>query len=254
MGKHGYKIRYLFGLIFKKNNEEKKLKHPAIFPSMLASRIIECFSHKDDIVLDPFAGTGSTLIAAKNNNRFSYGIELSDKFNSVYVQRKDGNTLFQDLDYDPIFINDDARNLKEHINSEIINLTITSPPYWDILNRKRTADGKDEENYSDYNKDLGNVESYKDFLKNLKTIFSSVYDCTVKEGYCCVILMDIRKRDQFYPFHIDTISFMQEIGFTLDDIIIWDRRQEYNNLRPLGYPYVFRVNKVHEYILIFQKR
>ena len=46
---------------------------------------------------------------------------------------------------------------------------------------------------------------------------------------------------------------MQDIGFLFDDIIIWDRKQEYNNLRPLGHPSVFRTNKVHEYILIFQK-
>jgi len=46
---------------------------------------------------------------------------------------------------------------------------------------------------------------------------------------------------------------MQEIGFELDDIIIWDRQKEYNNMRPLGYPYVFRVNKVHEFVLIFKK-
>ena len=47
---------------------------------------------------------------------------------------------------------------------------------------------------------------------------------------------------------------MTEIGFEFEDIIIWDRKQEYSNLRPLGYPYVFRVNKVHEYILIFKKQ
>ncbi len=35
--------------------------------------------------------------------------------------------------------------------------------------------------------------------------------------------------------------------------IIWDRRTEYNSLRPLGYPSRSRVNKVHEYALIFQK-
>jgi len=46
---------------------------------------------------------------------------------------------------------------------------------------------------------------------------------------------------------------MQAIGFIYDDIIIWDRRHEYNNMRPLGYPAVFRVNKAHEFILIFQK-
>jgi hypothetical protein len=35
--------------------------------------------------------------------------------------------------------------------------------------------------------------------------------------------------------------------------MIWDRQKEYNNMRPLGYPYSFIVNKVHEYILIFKK-
>jgi hypothetical protein len=35
---------------------------------------------------------------------------------------------------------------------------------------------------------------------------------------------------------------------------VWNRQAEYNNLRPLGYPAVFRVNKVHEYLLIMQKR
>jgi len=39
-----------------------------------------------------------------------------------------------------------------------------------------------------------------------------------------------------------------------DDIIIWDRQQDYNNMKPLGYPYKYRINKVHEYILIFIKK
>ncbi len=35
--------------------------------------------------------------------------------------------------------------------------------------------------------------------------------------------------------------------------MIWDRRGEYNNLRPLGFPAVFRINKTHEFVLIFRK-
>jgi len=65
--------------------------------------------------------------------------------------------------------------------------------------------------------------------------------------------MDIRKGCEFFPFHSDLATEMQRIGYIFDDIIIWDRSLEYNNLRPLGYPAVFRVNKVHEYLLIFQK-
>ena len=67
--------------------------------------------------------------------------------------------------------------------------------------------------------------------------------------------MDIRKQEKFYPYHADLTARLcrDDVGFLLDDIVIWDRRQEYNNLRPLGYPTTFRINKVHEYILIFQK-
>jgi len=237
----------------RKTSEELALNHPAMFPIMLPSKLISCYSHEGDTIFDPFAGTGSTLIAAKRLKRFSYGIELSDKFINVYNNRTDLKSLFDNNTYKSIMIHDDANNLLDYIKEESIQLTITSPPYWDILNQKRTADNKEIQNYSNSEKDIGNIKSYSVFLKSLKNIFIKVYDVTKKDGFCCIILMDLRKGDKFYPFHVDVINFMLDIGFLLDDIIIWDRRQEYNNLRPLGYPYVFRINKVHEFILIFKK-
>ena len=72
-------------------------------------------------------------------------------------------------------------------------------------------------------------------------------------AYCCVVVMDLRKGDRLYPLHVDLGARLGDLGFICDDLIIWDRRGEYNNLRPLGYPSVFRVNRVHEYVLIFQK-
>ena len=220
---------------------------------MLPERLISIYSHEDDLIFDPFAGSGATLIAAKNLKRFSKGIELSDDFIKLYRQRINNLNLFHEEKYEPTLIQGDSKELCKWIEKDSVQLTITSPPYWDILNQKRTADYKEIRNYSDTDADLGNIESYEFFLNALKDIFLKVYHTTRNKGYCCVVLMDLRKKDKFYPFHMDTIEFMADIGFTLDDIIIWDRRQEYNNLRPLGYPYVFRINKVHEFILIFQK-
>jgi len=237
----------------RKSSDELALQHPASFPIALVKRLISCYSYKDDTVLDPFAGTGSTLIAAKRINRHSIGVELSQDFINLYKSRIDLNTLFDDKKYQPKMIKDDANNLLKHTNDDSIQLTITSPPYWDILNQKRTADYKEATNYGNSTKDLGNIKSYKGFLDSLKQVFHEVYKVTKENGFCCIILMDIRKKNKFYPFHIDTIKFMEEIGFEMDDLIIWDRRHEYNNLRPLGFPYVFRINKVHEYILIFKK-
>ena len=60
-------------------------------------------------------------------------------------------------------------------------------------------------------------------------------------------------RGTFYPLHADLARRLADIGWISDDLIIWDRRHEYHNLRPLGYPSVFRINKVHEYLLLFRK-
>jgi len=97
------------------------------------------------------------------------------------------------------------------------------------------------------------VEDYEIFLKNLQTIFTKVYKVLKKGARCIVVCMDLRKKSTFYPLHMDLTEKMRDIGFNLEDIIIWDRRKEYSNLRPLGYPYVFRVNKIHEYLMIYLK-
>ena len=151
-------------------------------------------------------------------------------------------------------INGDSLEELKKMPSNTVNLCLTSPPYWDILNMKRSADGKEIQNYSDNPNDLGNISDYKIFLNSLTSIFKCVYDVLISGSYCLINVMDIRKKNIFYPLHSDIAMEMQKIGFIYDDIIIWDRQHEYNNMRPLGYPYKFRINKVHEYILIFIKK
>ena len=60
--------------------------------------------------------------------------------------------------YEPKVICDDANNLLKYVKKESVDLAITSPPYWNILNQKRTADFKEIRNYSKSKKDLGNFE------------------------------------------------------------------------------------------------
>ena len=55
-------------------------KHPAPFPLVLASRLIRMFSFHGDIVLDPFCGTGTTMIACLRYNRNSIGIEIDPDY------------------------------------------------------------------------------------------------------------------------------------------------------------------------------
>src|SRR5512135_3803986 len=62
------------------------LVHPAKFPETLAQEFIEFFTKKGGAVLDPMAGTGSTLVAALRSGRNSWGIELNPKYSRIAGQ------------------------------------------------------------------------------------------------------------------------------------------------------------------------
>lgn len=237
----------------RKTKEETALKHPAMFPVALARRLIECFTYSENaLILDPFAGVGSTLIAAKELGKDSIGIEISEEFVQIAEERISQILPFAGETEVKVHTAD-SRELFQYVPPNAVDMVVTSPPYWDILLQKRTADNKQQRDYGDTEADLGKIRDYEKFLLELRKIFEQVYGVMKLGSYCCVIVMDLRKKNRFYPYHIDISQLMMDIGFIFDDTIIWDRAQEYNNLRPLGYPSVFRINKVHEFILIFQK-
>lgn len=239
----------------RKTKEEIDLGHPAIFPIALVSRLIQCFTKDDErMILDPFAGIGSTPIAAECLGKIGIGIEVSPEYVDKARNRPHKQEMFgtNRTGERHIYLAD-ANNLLSIVQPNSVDLVITSPPYWDILLQERTADYKQARHYGDSAADLGKIRDYQEFLAALKKIFGLVYQALKPDKYCCVIIMDLREKDRYYPYHSDIAIFMQDIGFVFDDIIIWDRRHEYNLMRPLGYPSKFRVNKAHEYILIFQK-
>jgi len=62
-----------------RDNESEKI-HPTQKPIGLLSRIIELFTDEGDVVIDPVAGSGSTLIAAERLKRKAYGFEIKKEF------------------------------------------------------------------------------------------------------------------------------------------------------------------------------
>lgn len=58
----------------------KRIGHPAPFPEELPNRLIKLFSFTNDIVIDPFMGSGTTAIAAIKNNRNFVGYEINEKY------------------------------------------------------------------------------------------------------------------------------------------------------------------------------
>ncbi|MBS0262777.1 MAG: site-specific DNA-methyltransferase [Planctomycetes bacterium] len=263
----------------RKSPDELRLKHPAMFPASLATRLIETFlPDGPHCILDPFAGTGSTLVAAEQLGKRGIGLELSPEFVAVARTRlllppmpkpakpapRQKTTRPQEPDRGqaPLPFGDSERivlhqasatDLAQLVAVESVDLCVTSPPYWNILNQKRTADAKAIRHYGNLDQDLGTIADYEEFLMALAEIFRQVFHALRPGAHCCIVVMDLRKKNKFFPFHSDLAAKLQAVGFEFDDLIIWNRQAEYNNLRPLGYPAVFRVNKVHEFILLMRK-
>jgi len=251
--------------------EEKKLGHPAVFPVELVKKIIESLvfinpETSPPLIFDPFGGTATTLVASMEKGVSAIGFELNEEYWKKGVQRlkkPEGWKVYRESKSELIvnrgkteikWIRGDARELKRQVLKESINLTVTSPPYWDIMSQRRSADRKKSRPYSEEKEDFSNIEDYSLFFQEQRQVFSGIFESTVIGGYLVLVVMDLRKGKDFFPLHMDYSQMLQNLDFTLDDIIIWDRGQEYNSLKPLGYPSVFRVNKVHEYLLIFQRR
>lgn len=236
----------------RKTTEEGRLKHPAMFPGMLVERLIASFLRPEaSVILDPFCGSGSTVVAAERLGKTGVGFELSPEYVELATTRLKEtaddavprSTIHQASSFE----------ILTKLEPESVDLCITSPPYWNILNQRRTADYKEVRHYGNLDGDLGTIEDYGDFLTELTKVFADVFVTLRPGAYCCVIVMDLRKKNRFFPFHSDLAARLQDVGFLFDDLIIWNRQSEYNNLRPLGYPAVFRVNKVHEFVVLMQK-
>lgn len=250
----------------RKTTEETRLKHPAMFPLMLAERLIETFlSSEGQVVFDPFSGSGSTVIAAQKMGKVGIGLELSPEYVALANQR-----LAELCDFKPTngvpktkrrgaVANEtrieqaSAADVLKYVEPNSVDLCITSPPYWNILNQRRTADLKDRRHYGNLDGDFGTIEEYDDFLDALQGLFADVLTVLKPGAYCCIVVMDLRKKNQFFPLHSDLAARLAGLGYIYDDLVIWNRQSEYNNLRPLGFPSVFRVNKVHEFILLMRK-
>ena len=124
-----------------KTKEEKDMKHPASYPISLCEKLIKTFSKNNSMIIDPFNGIGSTLVAARNLGHRAIGIDLSEEFCKIAKQRIENDKNIK-------VINGDSFNELDKFEENSFDLCITSPPYWDILNMKRSADKKENISYS----------------------------------------------------------------------------------------------------------
>lgn len=240
-----------------------KATHPATFSERDIERLIRLFTKSGERVLDPFVGTGSTLLACHTTGRRGVGIELVQRWWEVAAQRLEAagvawSDQMAGADRAQVLLRGNCLQVLSDIAPNSFQFIVTSPPYWSILNKRggdktaaeRTAKGLPTR-YSDEAEDLGNIASYEEFLARLGEAIEHCARVLAPRRYLCLIVADFRHGPRFHLYHADVARLVEERGLELKGVTILI--QDNKNLYPLGIPHSFVSNIHHQYVLIFEK-
>lgn len=203
--------------------------------------IILRYSKEGDLVLDQFAGGGTTLVEAKLLNRNIIGVDVNEES----LERCREKTIFAHTGANGKvkMQKGDARNL-DFIPDEKIDLICTHPPYANIIHY---SEGQE------IPEDLSNLKR-KEFLVEMQKVASESYRVLKPGKFCAILIGDMREKGCVLPLGFETMQIFLNAGFTLKEIVL----KEQHNCRATGY---WKTNSIkynflllaHEYLLIFKK-
>ncbi len=244
---------------------DKKI-HPATFPISLAKRVIELLTHEGELVLDPFVGSGTTLLASSDLNRNAVGFDLQPQyidFTKSRLEKDEKAPLFRSTKQ--VAICDDARNIDQYLKPGTVKLIFTSPPYANLLNRPRLNKSRRSdmrrndqylkiEQYSQDPRDLGTL-TLDAYAQEMRTIFAGLLPLLSPGGHCIIDVPDMWWEGQRITIHISLTDALRDAGYELRNIIIWDRTNIVNRIGIFGWPNNYiTMGTTFEYLLDFKRR
>ena len=259
-GKEWLKLTKSFWFSEKCADDKAAFAHPAPFLIKDIERLISMFTKRGMRVLDPFMGSGTTGLAAHNLERYSIGVDLNPEYRTIALRRYVEKGM-RDDEYE--YMLGDSTQVVGDIAA--VDYVVTSPPYHNILkndaaglradkSKKGYRNGSRQgiDYYSDMPNDLGNQESYAEFLQLLSAIMAQCYRVLQLNKYCSIIISDFTVDKKEVCVQSDIVRLMQDIGFEFVGTIAL--LQDNKPLYPFGYPYAFKINHMHQNIINFRKR
>lgn len=256
--------------------------HGANKPPRLMARLIEFFTKSGELVLDPFAGVGGTLLGAAiaRGPRRAIGIELDPRWVAVFHETVaalrqehggDGPRL-ADLGqtdpggpraFDPSGIElrqGDARELLREIPDDAVDFVATDPPY-NVQLKMTMAGGALAEAHanrrtdyamvSDLEGDLANLPDYDAFLDAMGGVMGELHRVLRPGRYATLIVRDAYQDGRYLFTAADLAARAGLAGFVAKGDIAW--YQAGTRLRPYGYPRAFVPNIAHQHIVVLRK-
>jgi len=253
---------------YEKRDIRDKKVHPAVFPIALAKQVISLFTHRGELVLDPFVGSGTTLVAASDLARNAVGFDIYPK----YIELCEGRLVQKKLvdASKQVAILDDARNVDQYLKPETVSLVWTSPPYANLLNRPRLNKSRrgdtrlneqfmKVEQYGFDPRDLGLLDADR-YQEEMKEIFKKIFPLLKPGGHAVINVPDMWWKDdrpgggKRIPLHIHVYHALTDAGYEFRNTIIWNRLNIVNKVGIFGWPSNYiTMGTTFEYILDFWK-
>ena len=238
-----------------------KNAHPATFPIALASRCIALFTHAGELVLDPFVGSGTTLLAAQDLERNAAGFDLKPEYIALSQSRLAPLPIGQSRQ---LAVCADARQIADYLEPESVSLILTSPPYANLLNRPRLNKSRrglerrndqylKTEQYSQDARDLG-ILPLDDYQRSMTEIYAGLLPLLKERGHCVIDVPDLWLENQRVTLHLAVVNALHSAGYELRNTIIWDRTNIVNRVGIFGWPSNYiTMGTTFEYLLDFWK-
>jgi len=180
----------------------------SIMPAELVDFFVEYYSKEGDVYLDPFMGHGIRMQVAIKRKRRYYGYDASNQF-FAYIDRIRQKLTQSDPDSDVRVFLGDSRS-PDRIPNGVGDFSFHSPPYWDV------------EYYGDEAEQLGNAQTYEEFLVSMREVASAWLPKFKSGAYHIVNVGDFRRDGVFYPYHSDLVREFVAAGWVMHDIWIID--------------------------------
>jgi DNA modification methylase len=256
--------------------------HGANKPPRLMARLIEFFSRTGELVLDPFAGVGGTLLGAAiaRGPRRALGIELDPRWAAIFetvvrdlTAERDGlGPELADLGaadpggprgFDGAGLElrvGDALAILPTVADDSVDFVATDPPY-NLQLPMTMAGGPLAETHAnrrtdyamvtDSAADLANAPDYATFLDRMGEVFGELRRVLRDGRYAVVIVRDAYQDGRYVFTGSDLAARAAAVGFVPKGDLIW--YQAGTRLRPYGYPHAFVPNIVHQHVLVLRK-
>ena len=192
------------------------------------------YTNKNDIVLDQFVGSGTTIIESLLLNRKTIGIDINDKALNITKSR------IKDIGGKYKLIRGDATKLI--LKNKSIDFICTHPPYMDIIK------------YSNGIKGDISLLSGEEFYNSIKLVAIESFRVLKEKCYCAILIGDIRKNGLIVPVGFNVMELFLNEGFLLKEIII---KKQHNCKSTDKWIEIAKKRNFlliqHEYIFVFQK-